>query len=499
MSSNRSDFLVLGSGTAGSIITRRLLDAGHTVTLVEAGGLDTNPAIHDLSRVGELWLGPEDWGFFSSPQERALGRRLHVPRGKVVGGSNQLNGTIWVHGTAWDYDQWASAGNTGWDWESVAPLFKRLERHGADGLMDVVEPPLSPVQQAIVDAAVAWGMPNNTDYNHGGQEGVSRMKLNLAGGKRQSTWAAYLRPVLDQPNLTLALGSTIDSLIVADGTAVGVRIIVESEVRELHASTIVLSSGALGSPTILLRSGIGPAAELEKLDIDVLVDSPGVGKNLQDHFLVPVVFGTTRPVDPPTPFHPVTQTHWFWKSDPSLPVPDTQPINFSVPMYYDEAMTGPQSGFTLHAGLIRPHSTGTVTLASTDPTADPTIDFNLFDDPRDMAALVYSVRQCREVGRQAPLAQDWGAYDVLPGPEFSDDDHALEQWIRRAVNTYHHQAGTCRMGTDSRAVVGPDLRLHGLDNLVIADASVMPSVTTGNTNAPTAMIAERAAELILSA
>ncbi|OZF26296.1 GMC oxidoreductase [Rhodococcus sp. 14-2483-1-2] len=498
MARTRSDFLVLGSGTAGSIITRRLLDAGHTVTLVEAGGLDSNPAIHDLSRVGELWLGPEDWGYFSTPQPRALGRRLHVPRGKVVGGSNQLNGTIWVHGNPWDYDQWAAAGNPGWGWESVAPIFDRLEHNASDGLLDVVEPPLSPIQQSILDAAVAWGMPHNTDYNHGGQEGVSAMKLNLAAGKRLSTWAAYLRPVLDHPNLTLALGSTIDSLIVADGAAIGVRVIVDSETQELFADTVVLSGGAVGSPAILLRSGIGPGAELKRLGIDVVVDSPGVGKNLQDHFLVPVVFGTTRPIDPPTPFHPVTQTHWFWKSDPSLPVPDTQPINFSVPMYYDEGMTGPPSGFTLHAGLIRPHSTGSVTLTSTDPTEHPSIDFNLFDDPRDIAALVYSVRQCREVGRQAPLDLEWGAYDALPGTEVPDEDEAVAAWVRRAVNTYHHQVGTCRMGTDDHAVVAPDLRLHGLDSLYVADASVMPSVTTGNTNAPTAMIAERAAEFIMS-
>ncbi|WP_075836134.1 MULTISPECIES: GMC family oxidoreductase [unclassified Rhodococcus (in: high G+C Gram-positive bacteria)] len=494
------DVLVLGSGTAGSIVTRRLLDAGHTVTLVEAGGLDTNPAIHDLSRVGELWLGPEDWGYFSAPQERASGRRLHIPRGKVVGGSNQLNGTIWVHGNPWDYDRWASMGNTGWDWASVAPLFERLECGAArDGLMGTVEPELAPIHQSIMDAAVAWGMPVNAAYNSGDQEGVSRMKLNLRDGKRQSTWAAYLRPVLGHPNLTLELGSLIDSLVIVGGVVVGVRVIGEGGMRKLRGGTVVLCSGAIGSPAVLLRSGVGPAADLERLGIDVVVDSPGVGSNLQDHFLVPVIFGTDRPVDPPKPFQPVTQTHWFWKSDPTLPVPDTQPINFSVPFYYDETMTGPPSGFTLHAGLVRPHSVGSVSLTSTDPAAHPTIDFNLFDDPRDMAALVYSVRQCREVGRQGPLADLWGAYEVLPGHDVADDDHALEQWIRRAVNTYHHQAGTCRMGIDDQAVVSPDLRAVGLDNLVVADASVMPTVPTGNTNAPTAMIAERAAELLTSA
>ncbi|GAA3706225.1 GMC family oxidoreductase [Gordonia hankookensis] len=492
------DVLVLGAGTAGSIITRRLLDAGLTVTLVEAGGADTNPAIHDMSRVGELWLGPEDWGYFSAPQRNAMDRRLHIPRGKVVGGSNQLNGTIWVHGSPWDYDQWAAAGNTGWDWESVSPLFKRIESaQSPEGLIDTVEPDLSPIQQAILDSAVAHGLPLNSDYNSGDQEGVSRMKLNLRDGQRLSTWAAYMRPVIDHARLTLETDALVHSLIVSDGTVRGVRIIdADGRRRELHAGLVVLSGGAIGSPTILLRSGIGPADELRQHGIDVVADVPGVGKNLQDHFLVPVIFGTDRPIDPPLPFQPVTQTQWFWKSDPTLPVPDTQPINFSVPFYYDDGMTGPASGFTLHAGLIRPHSIGSVTLRDTDPASEPIIDFNLFDDERDLRALVRSVRQCREVGRQGPLADEWGAYEALPGPDADDSDEALAAWVRRAVNTYHHQAGTCRMGTDAEAVVSPGLRAIAVENLMIADASVMPSVTTGNTNAPTAMIAERAAELI---
>lgn len=187
-----TDFLVLGAGTAGSVLTRRLIDAGHTVTLVEAGGMDTNPAIHDLSRVGELWMSPRDWGWFSTPQKNAMNRRLHIPRGKVVGGSGQLNGTIWVHGSPWDYNQWAAAGNFGWDWASVAPLWKRIENStaGGSGLMNCVEPELSPIQQSILDAAVAWGMPQNSNYNNldGDLEGAARMQQNLdAEGRRQST------------------------------------------------------------------------------------------------------------------------------------------------------------------------------------------------------------------------------------------------------------------------------------------------------------------------
>lgn len=496
-----NDVLVLGAGTAGSIITRRLLDADLCVTLVEAGGMDTNPAIHDLSRVGELWGGPENWGWFSTPQVHAHGRRIMTPRGKVVGGSGQLNGTIWVRGTAWDYNNWAAAGNTEWGWEQVEPVFDRIEKnlHTGEGFMDRVTPELSPIQNAIIESAVAAKLPFNHDYNAGDQEGISRMQLNLSDGKRLSSWAAYMRPILGHQNFTLLTDAVVDSLVIEDGRAVGANIIANGERRAINADLVVLSAGTLASPQVLLRSGVGAAAQLEALGIPVVADLPGVGAHLQDHWLVPVIFGTSkREIDPPRPFQPVTMTHWFAKSDPALPVPDMQPINFSIPFYYDEAMTGPASGFTLHAGLIRPKSAGTLSIPSTDPMAEPLIDFAVLSDDSDIAVLTASVRQCREVAAVGPLADDWGAYEVQPGPGTDDSDEAIATWVRRSVQTYHHQVGTCRMGVDAEAVVTPKLDVVGIDGLMVADASIMPDIPTGNTNAPTAMIAERAAEFILA-
>lgn len=485
-----TDFLIIGAGTAGSVLTRRLLDEGHTVTLVEAGQMDENPAIHDLSRVGELWFSAEDWAYFSQPQSGAQDRRLHIPRGKVVGGSGQLNGTIWTRGAAWDYDSWAERGNTGWSWAEVEPHFERVEQ-----TLDRVTAELTDIQQAIFDAAVAWGMPPNDDYNDGTQDGVSKMQLNLRDGRRLSTWAAFLRPVLDHPNLRLHTGAVVEELAFEGDRVIGARISGPQGSEELRAERTVLCAGALSTPQILQRSGIGAPDQLAGLGIEVRADLPGVGQNLQDHFLVPVIFGTERPIDPPQPFVPVTQTHWFWRSDPELPVPDTQAINFSIPFYYDEGMTGPPSGFTLHAGLVRPHSTGSITITGTDPLAEPEIDFGLYADPRDLDVMAASVRQCLEVGQQSPLADQWGARCVLPGADV-DSDEAIRQWCRRAVNTYHHQSGTARMGTDELAVVTPELAVRGVPGLWVADASVFPFVPTGNTNAPTAMVADMAADLL---
>ena len=352
--------IVVGAGTSGSIVTRRLVDAGWDVTLVEAGGYDTNPAIHEPSRAGELWHAAEDWDYFTVPQEHAAGRRLHLPRGKVTGGSHALNAMIWVRGAAGDFDGWERQGATGWGWTQIEPVYDAIEN---DLLPVTGDYPLTPIQQSIIDAAVEEGLQHNPDYNGGTLDGVSQEQVTMQGGRRVNTWMAYVRPVEDAPNLRIVADAEVHSVIVEDGIAVGVRLASPDGGSELRADEVILAAGALGSPAILLRSGIGPREELDALGIDVVRDVPAVGANLHDHLLSPVIFTTEQPVGPPQPGVSVTQTHLFWRSRDDLAEPDTQPIHFSVPMWGEleprPGVHGPGDGFSLMAGLVTPYSRGT--------------------------------------------------------------------------------------------------------------------------------------------
>lgn len=502
------DYIIVGAGSAGCVIARRLIDAGRRVAVLEAGDQDTNPNIEHLYNLGALWHSPQDWDYLTTEQPGAAGRRIHLPRGKVMGGSHALNATIWVRGDRWDFDGWAQAGCAGWGWDDVLPVFKAIENYdgggsdtrGDSGLLDVVQNfPRNPIQEAMLEGAMEIGLKLNDDYNSGDVEGVSRMQLNVRDGKRFNTWCAYLKPVAEDPNLTIISGAHVRRLVVEDGKVTGVEFDHGGQARTVRAAETILCAGAVNSPELLLRSGIGPVEELREAGVEPLHDLPGVGKNLQDHLLSPVIFSTKEPV--PVGEVAPAEVHLFWKSRPELPVSDTQPIFFSVPMYsegYSKGpMTGADGGFSMLGGLVRPQSRGEITLSGPNAEDPIKIDLGALAEQEDADALVASVRQCREIGRSAAL-KPWGVTEVYPGPAITDEE--LETYVRESVVTYHHQVGTCKMGSDDMAVVDPGtLKVHGLEGVRVADASIMPLVPTGNTNAPTIMIAERAAALLVNA
>lgn len=503
-----SDFLVVGGGSAGIVLTRRLLDAGKTVTLVEAGLRDPNPDIDHLYNLGKLWHSEQDWDYYTVPQKGAHGRRLHLPRGKVLGGSHALNACIWVRGDSADYDAWEEMGNSGWGWSDVLPFFKKIENfdggasatRGGDGPLDVRENfRRNPLQESMVEAAQQAGHTLNPDYNSGDVEGISRMQLNLRDGERFNVWHAYLRPVADHKNLTLITDARVEKVLFDANRAKGVLLHQEGKPQEVLADTVILSAGALGSPEILLRSGVGPRAELEQLGIKIVADIPGVGKNLHDHLLAPVIFTANRPI--PASEDAPAEVHLFAKSSPAQAVPDTQPIFFSVPMYSQDygqgQMEGPAEAFTLMAGIVRPVSRGELKLTGAS-LADPvTLDLAALSDDEDIDALVASIKHCREIGNQQALAGEWGAQEIWPGTSVHSDEE-LEAYARDAVVTYHHQVGTCAMGKGPESVVdSSNLAVHGVESLHVIDASVMPVIPTGNTNAPTIMIAEKVVETLV--
>jgi choline dehydrogenase len=501
-----ADVVVVGSGSAGAVVARRLVDAGVTVLLLEAGLGDDNPAIHDPARLFELWDSEQDWGYRTLPQAGCAGRALHWPRGRVLGGSSALNGMIYIRGAQADYASWAAAGNPGWDYESVLPLFKRSEDfdrgadayHGSGGPLAVMsryEP--HPVTAAAVAAAQEAGIPFSDDHNGAELGGVGYCQLTIRDGRRHSVAEAFLRPVLGNPQLTLLTSARARRLVFEGARCAGVEFARGGALELARARhEVVVCAGTIESPRLLLLSGIGPADRNRRLGIEPLVDLPGVGQNLHDHLLSPVIFAAKRPVPPTLPGLQPLHAHLFARTRASLDRPDIQPLFFHLPLYAED-QEGPADGFTLMAGAIRPLSRGSLCLASADPEDDLLIDPACLASDHDVAALADAVRLCREIGRRPALAE-WMEEERYPGPGVQSG-RDLRDYLRRTAVTYHHQVGTCRMGVDDMAVVDSQLRVRGVDGLRVADASVMPEVTSGNTHAPTVMIGERASDLVAAA
>ena len=503
METRESDYIVIGAGSAGSAVARRLLDAGHTVHIIEAGGVDSDPNIHSPQGWPALLMGPNDWAVMTTPQKHAAGRQLYWPRGKVLGGSSSLNGMIYIRGHRADYDGWAAAGNTGWDWDSVLPLFKRSEDHedgaskwhGAGGPLHVSRlQNRHPAAQAFVDAAVAAGHPLTDDFNAELMEGAGFNHVTVKDGQRHSAWQAFMVPVLDNPNLTLSTGAQVNRVVLEDGRAVGVEYVLDGETRLARAGAeVIVSAGAIGSPKILQLSGIGDPADLEAAGVEMVVSLPGVGKNLHDHLLVGNIYESPSALVPGR--NNLLESQLFAHSNQTDDLaPDLQPLFLHMP-YPTDGGSAPENGYTIAPGLVSPRSRGTLRISSADPAAAPIVDPNILSDDYDVEALVDAVIMCREIGGQDALAP-FRSREFVPEHAPADRDE-IRGLVRRLAGTYHHQVGTCKMGVGDDAVVDPQLRVHGVPGLRVADASIMPVVPRGNTNAPSIMVGEKAAALIL--
>ena len=399
------------------------------------------------------------------------------------------------------YDAWPAAGAPGWGFYDLLPFFRRSERtHGRDPTYRGVTGPVKvgparsrhPIAEAGLAAAVEVGHPQATDVSGGLEEGFGWCDLTIADGRRVSAADAYLAPALTRPNLDLVTGALVHRVAVHGDRCTGVEYSVGSDL--VHAGCrreVVLSAGTVGSPLVLMRSGIGPERHLHDMDVDVILDLPGVGRNLQDHAAASVVYRSTRPLPPAANSH--GEVLGLLRSDPALDAPDLQVLFVDVPLSVP-SLPGPDQGYALLVSLMAPHSSGSVQLRSARPQSKPRLDPNYFADPRDVGVLVAGLDLARAIGRASALAP-WRCAEVYPGSEKLNGD-GVPAYLRRAVQTYHHPVGTCRIGEDTAAVVDADLRVRGIDGLRVADASVMPSIVSGNTMASVYGIAERAASVI---
>ncbi|SDM99205.1 GMC family oxidoreductase [Vreelandella arcis] len=524
------DYIIVGAGSAGCVLANRLSEnPAAKVLLLEAGGADWNPWIHVPVGYFKTMHNPAtDWCYVTDPDSGINGRRLQWPRGKVLGGSSSLNGLLYIRGQREDYDDWAAEGNSGWDYDSVLPYFKKSEcqergadpYHGTKGPLKVSDLRLRrEIAERFIEAAKAAGIPENRDVNGASQGGVGYFQQTSYKGIRCSTAKAFLRPAQKRPNLTVIKRAHCQRLLLEGKRVVGVEYRRGDQREQVRARLeVLLSSGAIGSPQILQCSGIGDPEHLKEVGVECWHALPGVGENLQDHLQVRLVFQTRCRTLNDEVRHPLkklavgtqylltrtgpltlaaSQVCVFTHSREGMDRPD---IQFHMqPLSADKPAEGvhPFSAFTSSVCQLRPTSRGSIRITSPDPAIYPSIQPNYLSTEEDCQVAVDAIKVARRIAEQAPLASVI-TEEYVPGAQYQSDEELLEA-ARQYSQTIYHPAGTCKMGHDPMAVVDDQLRVHGLEGLRVVDASIMPMIVSGNTNAPTIMIAEKAADMIKAA